>query len=205
MTWITGTNASDDAIAELATTAAYLAEAHTRMPAAELVPEVLGLHRAVHTILRGGRQRLGQTRELLRVDSALLAHACLLLGDLGQYEAARAYGSAALLCAQECRADEGLAWTAMSKTARWQERFAEAAGLAAVAHLLKGSLDGAAGQLAPVLELSPPLRIRTITGYLEAVGAMLAARRFAGSPIATGLIEQIGEFCSSAATTGKGA
>ncbi len=81
--------------------------------------------------LRGGRQRLAQTRELLRIDSALLAHACLLLGDLGQYEEARAYGSAALLCAQEAGADEGLAWTAMAKTARWQDRFAEAAGLAA--------------------------------------------------------------------------
>ena len=69
--------------------------------------------------------------ELLRIDSALLAHACLLLGDLGKYEAARAYGSAALLCAQEAGADEGLAWTAMAKTARWQDRFAEAAGLAA--------------------------------------------------------------------------
>lgn len=131
MTWITGTNASDDAIGELARTAGYLAEAHARMPAAKILPEVLGLHRAVNTVLRGGRQRLSQTRELLRTDSALLAHACLLLGDLGQYETARAYGSAALLCAQECEADEGLAWTAMAKTARWQERFAEAAGLAA--------------------------------------------------------------------------
>ena len=101
------------------------------MPAAKVLREVLGVHRAAHALLRGGRQRLAQTRELLRIDSALLAHACLLLGDLGKYEAARAYGSAALLCAQEAGADEGLAWTAMAKTARWQDRFAEAAGLAA--------------------------------------------------------------------------
>lgn len=209
---------------------------------------------------------------MLRVDSALLAHACLLLGDLGEYEAARAYGNAALLCAQEAGADEGLAWTAMSKTARWQDRFAEAGMLAgrgfeasgaavvraelayreanaialfgdaprardalqkagraaegldddgtsawsfsrgrqavfilsvcvhtgdpdgalraaqeadaywdagggkvtatwaqvragaAIAHLLKDSLDGAAGQLGPVLELPPDQRISTVTG-----------------------------------------
>jgi hypothetical protein len=313
MTWITGTNASDDAIEELAGTAGYLAEAHARTPAAKLLPEVLGLHRAVHTVLRGGRQRLSQTRGLLRTDSALLAHACLLLGDLGQYEAARQYGSAALLCAQECEADEGLAWTAMAKTARWQERFAEAAGLAArgfeasgqssvraelayreanamalfgdvpraraalqradrdaeglddagttawsfsrgrraiftlsvcvhtgdpdgalraageadaywdagggrvtatwaqvragaaMAHLLKGSLDGAAAELAAVMELSPDQRIRTVTGYLDEVGGMLGARRFAGSPLAAGLMEQIGEFCSSDTTAGEDA
>lgn len=278
MTWATGTNASDDAIAELATTTAYLAEAHTRMPAPKILPEVLGVHQAVHAFLRGGRQRLSQTRELLRVDSALLAHACLLLGDLGQYDAARAYGSAALLCAQEFEADEGLAWTAMAKTARWQDRFAEAAGLsargfgasnhasvraaeglddtgtsawsfsrgrqaiftlsvcvhtgdpdgalraagaadaywnagggkvtatwaqvragAAMAYLLKDSVDGAAEELAGVLELPPEQRIRTVTGYLDEVGGMLEARRFAGSPVAVGLSEQIGEFCSAAA------
>src|ERR1700722_5335231 len=131
MAWVTATNASDDAIAELARGAGYLAEAHGRMPAGKVLREVLGLHRAAHAVLRGGRQRLAQTRELLRIDSALLAHACLLLGDLGQHEEARAYGTAALLYAQEAGADEGLAWTAMAKTARWQNRFAEAAGLAA--------------------------------------------------------------------------
>jgi hypothetical protein len=131
MTWVTATNASDDAITELARGAGYLAEAHGRMPARTVLSEVAALHRAVHAVLRGGRQRLAQTRELLRIDSALLAHACLLLGDLGQYEEARAYGTAALLYAQEAGADEGLAWTAMAKTARWQDRFTEAAGLAA--------------------------------------------------------------------------
>jgi hypothetical protein len=45
--------------------------------------------------------------KLLRTDSALMAHACILLGDLGRYEAARMYGSATLLCAQEAGADEG--------------------------------------------------------------------------------------------------
>jgi hypothetical protein len=306
MTWITESNASDDVIGELARTAGYLAEAHARMPAVRILSEVLGVHRAVHELLRRGRQRLSQTRDLLRIDSAVLAHACLLLGDLGQYQAARAYGSAALLCAQESGADEGLAWTAMAKTARWQDRFAEAAGLArrgfevsgqvpvraelayreanaiallgdapgaraalhgaaqaaeglddagtsawsfslgrqaiftlsvcihtgdpdgalraagqadaywnagggkvtatwaqvragaAMAHLLKDSLDGAAGELGPVLELSPDQRISTVTGYLDEIGGMLHARRFAGSPLASALTEQVGEFSAPA-------
>ena len=311
MNWVTGTNASDDAIGELAGAADYLAEAHARMPAARILPEVLGVHRAAHGLLCGGRQRLGQARELLRIDSALMAHACVLLGDLGQYEAARACGNAALLCAQEAGADEGLAWTAMAKTARWQDRFTEAAGLAkrgfeasgqapvraelayreanatalfgdslraraalqrasraaeglddtgtsawsfsrgrqaiftlsvcihtgdpdgalraaseadaywdagggkvtatwaqvragaAMAYLMKDSLDGAAGQLAPVLELPRDQRIRTVTGYLDEITGMLQARRFANSPLAAGLREQISEFCGMTAGNGS--
>jgi hypothetical protein len=313
MTWVTATNASDDAIAELARSADYLADAHARLPAAKVLREVLGVHRAVQALLRGGRQRLAQTRGLLRIDSVLLAHACLLLGDLGKCEAARAYGSAALLCAQEARADEGVAWSAMAKTARWQDRFAEAAGLsargfdasgkapvraelayreanatalfgdvprarealakairsseglddggtsvwsfsrgrqavftvsvcnhtgdpdgalravqeadaywdagggmvtatwaqvragAAMAHLLKNSLDGADGQLAPVLEMPPDQRIRTVTGYLEEIAVMLQARRFAGSRLAARLGEQIREFNAADVTANMSA
>ena len=84
----------------------------------------------MQTLFLDGRQRMRQTRELLRIDSELLVHACLLLGDLGHYQAARQCGSAALLCAQEAEADEGITWSVMAKTARWQVRFVEAAELA---------------------------------------------------------------------------
>ena len=181
MTWITATNASDDAIAELSRSAEYLAEAHGRMPAAKVLAEVLGMHRAVISLLRGGRQRMAQTRELLRIDSALLAHACLLLGDLGRYQAAREYGSAALLCAQEAGVDEGLAWTATAKTARWQDRFAEAAGLAARGFAASGN---------------PPVRAEL--AYRE---AKLRAPRFTGSPLAGRLGEEIHEFAATAPAT----
>jgi hypothetical protein len=312
MTWLTATNTSDDAITELGRGAEYLAEAHGRMPAGRVLREVLGVHRAAHALLRGGRQRLAQTRELLRIDSALLAHACLLLGDLGEYEQASAYGSAALLCAQEAGADEGLAWTAMAKTARWQDRFTEAAGLAArgfgasgkpavraelayrganaialfgdapraraalqkasrasegldddgtsawsfsrgrqaiftlsvcvhtgdpdgalraareadaywdagggkvtatwaqvragaaMAHLLKDSLDGAAGQLRPVLMLPSDQRISTVIGYLDDISAMLRTRRFDGSPLAEQLGEEIRDFTAAGVTAATG-
>lgn len=306
MAWIAGTNTSDDAVDEIVRAAAYLAEAHTRMAARAVLAEVLGVHQAVHALLRGGRQRLRQTRELLRTDAALLAHASLLLGDVGQYQAAREYGNAALLCAQEVEADEGIAWSVMAKTARWQDRFAEAAELArrgfevsgqmavraelayreanavalfgdalrarqalhraelaaenldddgtsvwsfpqgrraifalsvcvhtgdadaalrvaanadawwnnggaqvtatwaqvragsALAYLLKDSLDGAASQLAPVLELAPELRIETVTGWMDEISAMLADPRFSGSSLGGELRQQVREFCSSA-------
>jgi hypothetical protein len=68
---------------------------------------------------------------------------------------------------------------------------------AAMAHLLKNSLDGAAAELAPVLKLPPELRIQTVTGYLDEVGAMLAAPRFAGSSLGAGLRQQISEFNAS--------
>ena len=302
MSWIAGTNTSDDAIAETARATSYLAEAHTRMAARKILPEVLKLHQAVRALLVDGRQRLRQTRELLRIDSELLAHACLLLGDLGQYQTARWCGTAALLCAQEAETDEGITWSVMAKTARWQVRYIEAAELArrgfevsdrtamrtelayreanaialfgdatrarsalhraeraagdldddstsawsfprqrqaifalsvclhtgdpdsalraaadadaswnagapkvaatwaqvragaAMAYLMKDSLDGAAAQLAPVLELPPELRIQTVTGYLDEISAMLAAPRFSDSPAGATLRLQISEF-----------
>ena len=66
-----------------------------------------------------------------------------------------------------------------------------------MAYLLKNSLDGAAAQLAPVLQLPPEVRIQTVTGYLDEIGAMLAAPRFDGSALGTGLRQQISEFNAS--------
>ena len=309
LAWIAGTNASDDAIEEIARAASYLAEAHTRVAAGKVLSEVMGLHGEVQALLRSGRQRLCQTRDLLRIDSGLLAHAGLLLGDLGRHEAARDYGTAALLFAQEAEADEAIAWSVKAKTARWQRRFVESAELArrgfevsgptstrvelayreanaialfgdvsrarqalqraeraaetvtcdvsapsvwsfsavrqaifslsiavytgdpaaalrgaatadacwsageskvpatwaqvragaAMAYLMMGSLDGAAAEIAPMLELAPELRIGTVTGYLANLDRMLGQRRFADSRLAAELRQQIREFSSAAA------
>src|SRR5260370_13468728 len=130
MAWVTGTNTTDDAIEELNRAASYLAEVHARMPARRVLSEVLGVHQQVRFLLQGGRQRLRQTRDLLRTASLLLAHACLLLGDLGRDHAARAYGTAALALAQEAGTDEAIAWSVQAKTARWQDNYVEAAELA---------------------------------------------------------------------------
>jgi tetratricopeptide (TPR) repeat protein len=309
MEWVTGSNVSDEAIELLAQAASYLAEAHAQAPARKVLCEVLGLHREVQALLQGGKQRLRQIRDLMRTDSALLAHASLLLGDLGQNEVARHYGAASLLLAQEAEADEAVAWSVQAKTARWQNRFVEAAELArrgfevsgptptkaelayreanaialfgdvprarsalwraertaealtqdqpgtsvwsfpagrravfslsvalhigdpaaalsaaetadscwsagdpkvpatwaqvragaAMAHLMMDSLDGAAAEIAPVLELAQELRIRTVTGYLEKLERMLCRPHFADSDLAAGLREQIRDFNSAPA------
>jgi hypothetical protein len=69
-----------------------------------------------------------------------------------------------------------------------------------MAYLIMDSLDGAAAQLSPVLELAPEQRINTVTGYLETLGAMLAQPRYAGSGLAVRLREQIRDFNSAPAT-----
>jgi hypothetical protein len=128
--WVAASNTTDDAIEEMDRAAAYLAEIHAQVPARKVLGEVLALNRDVHTLLRSGRQRLRQTRRLLQVHSRLMAHACVLLGDLGRGLAARQYGTAALLLAQEAEADEAIAWSVQAKTARWTGGLVEAAEFA---------------------------------------------------------------------------
>jgi transcriptional regulator with XRE-family HTH domain len=130
MAWAAETNASDEFVEQMARACAYLAEAHPRTPPTNVLPEVLRVHRRVHACLRGGRQRLRQTRELLRIESDLLAHACVLLGDLGHDRRAATYGGAALVFAREAGADEAISWSVQAKTARWQQRYVESAELA---------------------------------------------------------------------------
>lgn len=128
--WVAATNTTDDVIEEMDHAATYLAEIHAQIPARKVLGEVLALNRDVHTLLRTGRQRLRQSRWLLQVHSRLMAHACVLLGDLGRVQAAREYGTAALLLAQEAEADEAIAWSVQAKTARWTGGFVEAAEFA---------------------------------------------------------------------------
>jgi hypothetical protein len=70
---------------------------------------------------------------------------------------------------------------------------------AAMAYLMLDSLDGAVGQVAPVLDLPPEMRIGTVTGYLESFDRMLSQPRFADSALAAGLRQQISEFNASTA------
>jgi hypothetical protein len=128
--WITSTNTSDEAIEHIEQMAVSLADRHTQVAARQVLPGVLQLHRKTQTLLRSGRQRLRQTRDLIRIDSDLLAHASVLLGDLGQDQVAQRHGQAALLGAQEAEASQAKAWYALAKTARWQHNYARAADLA---------------------------------------------------------------------------
>ena len=149
--WVNQTNTSDDVITQIEAATSYLAEAHTKVPPKRVLAEALKLHQQTQAILQGGKQRLRQTRELLRIDSDLMAHACVLLGDLGWDAKAMEYGTAALIFAREAGTSEAIAWSAQAKTARWQKRYVESAELAR-----KG------------FEASPPTPTRVELAYREA-------------------------------------
>lgn len=128
--WVTATNTSDEAIEHIERVATALAEMHTQVPDRKVLADVMQLHRSAQLLLRGGRQRLRQTRELIRLDGNVLAHASVLLSNLGENKAAEDFGQAALLYLQEAEASQAAAWYALAKIARWQHNYAAAADLA---------------------------------------------------------------------------
>lgn len=126
---IVATETHDEAIEQLARATHSIAESHTQIPARKALSQVLRLHTETQTLLKR-QQRLRQKRELFQIESDLLAHACLLFGDLEKNVTADEYGEASLLFAQEAGANEAIAWTVRAKTLRWQERFIESADMA---------------------------------------------------------------------------
>jgi tetratricopeptide (TPR) repeat protein/predicted XRE-type DNA-binding protein len=126
---IISTDTNDEAIDQLSRAASSLAESHTQVPAQKALAQVLRLHTETQTLLQR-QQSLRQKRELYQIESHLLAHACLLFGDLDKNAAADEYGEASLVFAQEAGANEAIAWTVRAKTLRWQERFIESADMA---------------------------------------------------------------------------
>jgi hypothetical protein len=128
--WITSSNTSDEAIEHIEQATVVLADLHTQLTARRVLADVLQLHHKTHALLRSGRQRLRQARELIRIDSDLLAHASVLLGDLGQDQAARNYGNTALIGMYEAETSQAKACYALAKTARWQHNYVEGADLA---------------------------------------------------------------------------
>jgi hypothetical protein len=69
---------------------------------------------------------------------------------------------------------------------------------AAIAHLLRGQLDGTAEELAPVLDMPPDFRIATVTGWLADLDAQLASGRHADGPVAISIRRQIRDFTAAA-------
>lgn len=130
---IQDSDTADDAIARLARAVTSLAESHTRAPAQAILKQVFGLHNQAR-ILLGGRQRLSQRRELFRIESDTLAHACLVLDDLGQNQTALQCGNAALACAIEAGSNEAIARSALAKALRWSGRLIESADMATIGH-----------------------------------------------------------------------
>jgi hypothetical protein len=118
--WITSSNTTDEAIERIAQITVELAAVHAGQPPRHVLEGVMQAHRQVQALLQSGRQRLRQTRDLLRIDADLLAHASLLLDDIHHTSSAAAHGRAALLFAAEAGASQALAFSAQAKTARWQ-------------------------------------------------------------------------------------
>jgi hypothetical protein len=129
-TWVAESNTSRDAVEQIARGTESLARAHPNTPAKKLLPEVIRLQRQTQSILQSGKQRLSETRDLYKLNSDLLAHACMLLGDLKQDQLAEQHGYAATLLANEAQATGAVAWGARAKTARWQDKYVESADLA---------------------------------------------------------------------------
>jgi tetratricopeptide (TPR) repeat protein len=128
--WIATTNISDDAIENIARETGELAETHTRRSPRAILADVVRVHRQVQDLLKSGKQRFRQTRELYRLDADLLAHTSLLLGDLHFDSAAAVYGSTATLYAREAGVSQAVALSVEAKTARWRLQFADSAELA---------------------------------------------------------------------------
>ncbi|GAA0594756.1 hypothetical protein [Actinomadura livida] len=306
--WVAESNTTRDAIDQIARGTESLAKAHRNTPAKKLLPEVMRLQRQTQSILQSGKQRLSETRDLYKLHSDLLAHTCMLLGDLKQDQIAEQHGYAATLMANEAEATGAIAWGARAKTARWQDKYVESADLArqgydrspqepirvqlawyeanaaallgdhnraneaaqraheaaefcldtssglsvwsfpterqalfalsvatitgdadgalraaamadagwesgdpqlpatwaqirvgaGIAHLMKGSLEAAIGEVTPMLDLDPQFRLSTVTRYLEKLYRRLGHQRFQGSPAAAQLREDIQAFNSEA-------
>ncbi|MEV3925763.1 helix-turn-helix domain-containing protein [Actinomadura coerulea] len=128
--WLTASDTADETIESLARSTTSLASAHTQVPAKSLLSQVLRLHRRTQDLLQSGRPRPRHTRELLRINADLLAHAAVIFGDVNLDHHAEQYAAAALMLAREAGTNEAFAWYAQAKTARWQDRLIEAADFA---------------------------------------------------------------------------
>jgi hypothetical protein len=69
---------------------------------------------------------------------------------------------------------------------------------AAIAHLLKDSLDGAIEQVTPMLAMPPEFRIATVTGWLADLDRRLSGCRYSSSQAGSCLRQQIRGFTASA-------
>ena len=128
--WVTGSSVSDEAIAGLDRAAARVAESHGQAAPVVVLAEARQVLASVEGLLRAGRVRHRQERELLRINGTLLAHVGLLLSDLGDDAGSEEYGNAALAYLREAGASQAAAWYVLAKIARWRHRYGRAADLA---------------------------------------------------------------------------
>ncbi|MBP2705976.1 hypothetical protein JOL79_19395 [Microbispora sp. RL4-1S] len=160
MAWLEQTNVGDSTIGMLAEETERLQETHAHVAPRRVLADVMRLERQTRLLVRGGRQRLRQTRELFRIEAELLGHACILLGDLHRNTAAISHGTAAVVCAEEAGVGPAAALSAQAKTERWRGRLAVSANLARQGY-----------------ECSPPTQLRVLLASQEANAAGLLGDR----------------------------
>lgn len=131
-TWLEASNVGAGTVRYLSAATRRLGYDYPRRPPVDVLTDAFDLQRRVTALLRGGRQRLAQTRALLETSAELFALIALLAGDVGRYAAADAYAHAGWTCADEADSDwaRALVLCAQSKTARQEDDFTRAAELA---------------------------------------------------------------------------
>lgn len=152
--WVESTNTDDDFLSYFDKTIKDIAKEHASSPPTILLTKVQQLHGMIQILLRNGKQRHRQTRELFRLDADLLAHMCQLLGDVHRDEEASAYADVSVALADEAGSSAAAAFSAQSQIARWRGQYTEAADLAA-----RG------------LDSNPPSALRALLAYQEANAA----------------------------------
>ncbi len=184
--WLTTSSTSDEAISSIDRATATLADAHARRAPAELLTDVRHLQAGIQRLLRDGRLRHRQERELLRINGDVLAHLSLLLSDLDHTSEADQYGNAALLFFREAGASEATAWYVLAKNARWRHHYLRAADLASQG-LQRGSAGPMRVQLACYEANASALagdasRARAAMRHAEESAALLPTTQATASP-----------------------
>jgi hypothetical protein len=103
---------------------------HVHLPTTTVLTRVLQIHQQIRVVVQGGKQRLRQSRELFQIDAGVLAHLCLLSGDIHRDEVFAAHGAVAMLAANEAGYSPAEAPSAQAQIARWRHRYTEAADIA---------------------------------------------------------------------------
>jgi transcriptional regulator with XRE-family HTH domain/tetratricopeptide (TPR) repeat protein len=127
--WVETTNVGDGTIAYLDDATLRLAKDCLTDPPARSYERAAALARRIFDLLKGGHQRIGQTRDLYVIAGKLCAVLSWMSSDLGQLAAAEAHTRNGWVLADEADHDglRALLHCAQSKNAFWDKRYDDAA------------------------------------------------------------------------------
>lgn len=129
VTWIETTNVGAGTIGYLEDATLRLANECLNAPPTRSYERAAALARRVFVLLQGGRQRIGQTRDLYVIAGKLCAVLSWLSSDLGELVVAGAHCRNGWILADEADHDglRALLLCAQSKNAFWEKRYDDAA------------------------------------------------------------------------------